>query len=298
MSTQREKWLVPLASAAIAGLVGYFSGWIALERRLNDYESRVESLELLRDGELLQAVAAVKQLDPEVDWLYRQADHELFWFWTQQLPGAQSAPKGVFYASHEDAKRLPMHQVLPIEPRWIIEALGVVSIDPAANNDGPYPRGADMIEIRTPVPTSQGDLTRSLVIHNRYGWVAEQKLIGPNGQVVAEAKASRHRYYPEHGVTLPEEVHIVLAPDQPQQMTLHIFVGQYLINQLNGDPKLMFEMPQIEGYPSINLAQMLAAPPGSASTRPRPVAPAPMRSPNSDLRTGYRSAPIRGFERR
>lgn len=194
------------------------------------------------------------------------SNDELFWFWRQPLPNESDAAKGVFFAKHEDAQRLPIHRVLPIEPRWIIEALGMVTIDPTSRIDGPFSKGQDHFEIRDQVPSARGMLTRVLVIHNRYGWIMEQSLMDSAGAVLAESHASRHRYYPDFGVTLPEQVDIVVAPGQPQQMSLQIIVGQYVINQLNGDPETLFEMPEINGYANINLAQLLSRPGNRSQT--------------------------------
>ncbi len=182
------------------------------------------------------------------------SNDELFWFWRQPLPNEREAAKGVFFARHEDARRLPIHQALPIEPRWIIEALGMVTIDPTSHIEGPFPKGQDHFEIRSRVPTARGELTRVLVIHNRYAWIMKQTLVDARGAVLAESRASRHRYYPDFGVTLPEQVDIVVAPGQAQQMSLQIVVGEYVINQLNGDPTTLFQMPEINGYTNINLA--------------------------------------------
>lgn len=219
------------------------------------------------------------------------SNDERFWFWTQETFAAPNAPKGVFYARHVDAQHLPMQQVLPIEPRWLIEALGVVTIDPDARLEGPVARGPEEFELTTIIDGPKGPLRRVLTIHSRYAWIMQQRLYGPNNELLAEAKASRHRYYPDYGVTLPEEVTILLAPNQPQQLSMRIFVGEYLINNLGPDTGSLFEMPEIAGQPAINLAEML-----QGGQRPATITP-PGRSQESSPRTGYRPPPLRGYQR-
>ena len=59
---------------------------------------------------------------------------QLFWFWVKR-----NQPPGVYYCRHDQYATSRARQTLPIEPNWLIEALGTMEIDPNLHHDGPYP---------------------------------------------------------------------------------------------------------------------------------------------------------------
>ena len=66
---------------------------------------------------------------PQLD-LGSNQDH--FWFWVNQNPTglALGKPSPVYVARHQEFRRSAAPGVLPLEPRWIIEMLGVATLDP------------------------------------------------------------------------------------------------------------------------------------------------------------------------
>ena len=89
---------------------------------------------------------------------------------------------------------------------------------------------------------------------------------------LASALATGFQYDQTHGVSLPRQVQISLPSNQ---LTFTLQTQQHIINQLSGDPAQLWTLPQISGYPYVNLAapgqspatgtgQPLAAEPGSA----------------------------------
>lgn len=179
------------------------------------------------------------------------SNDEVFWIWSSLL-----RPQAVYYARHEDYQRSAAAEMLPFRPEWLIEALGVVHLDPAGV-EGPYPRGADKLEIRTRVPGIDGPMTKVLVVDSTYGWILEQHLYDAQGQPVAQVVCSEHRYYREVDASLPHRVEIHLPKPGA---TVRLDVGGYLVNQLVGDPAHLWSMPQIEGAPPVDVTQMPAPP--------------------------------------
>ena len=65
-------------------------------------------------------------------------------------------------------------------------------------------------------------------------------------------------------------------PGQPSQIAFDVDVASYSINRLSGDSTELWTMPQIEGYPSVDIADpqfrlpVAAIPPEAAN----PVVPA------------------------
>ncbi len=196
---------------------------------------------------------------PEIDL---GSNDEVLWMWVKR-----SHPPAIYFARHDRFHLSPAKQILPIEPPWLIEALGLTYLDPLARHEGPFETGDGRLEIRSRVYSPQGEMSRVTLLDNRYGWVLEQRVHDPAGRLVAVARSSQHRHYPAWRVTLPHRVEVELPP---AQMEFAMEVPRYTINQIAGDPAGIFAMPQIEGYPLIDLADPRLAPPG----QPAPPAPA------------------------
>ena len=182
---------------------------------------------------------------PELD-VGSNADQ--FWFWAKQDPRP-----AIYYARHDQFAQSSLRQQLPIDPVWAMEALGLVSIDPSLPVDGPFPAGQERAEIRVRVPSIEGELTKVYQIHTRLGWILEQHLVGPQGQLLASARASSHRYYPNEHVSLPQQVEITVPS---AQLRLTVQISRYQINGINGDPNQLWNLPTIPGYQAVNLEQV------------------------------------------
>lgn len=240
----------------------------------------------------LPILAAGRQLD-------LGSNDELFWMWVNdevfgiRLQNGGRSP--IYFSRHDDYQRSPARQILPVEPTWLAEALGLVYLDPNLPHEGPFSLGSDRLAIRTRVASADGDLMRITVVHARYGWVLEQHLIDLRGQTLASTRADRHQYYEEVQVALPHVVKIQLAPGRPEQIAFQLDVNRYLINQLYGDPAQLFALPQIEGHPLVNIADPAFQPPGPNAALDLNTPPnlnlAPAAAPSPGSRFGPNSQP-------
>ncbi|MEQ8791883.1 MAG: hypothetical protein RIC55_36840 [Pirellulaceae bacterium] len=218
------------------------------------------------------------------------SNEEVFWVYSPLM-----RPPGVYYARHEDYQRSSMAEMLPLRPEWLIEALGVVQVDPSSV-EGPYSRGADKLEIRTRVPGIDGTMTKVLVVDATYGWILEQYLYDPQGQPVAQVTCSEHRYYRDVDVSLPHQVEIHLPKTGA---TVRLDVGGYMVNQLVGDPAQLWSMPRIDGAPPRDVTQMSNVPlaaSGPFGSQPAPAPAAASQSPpNYGLAPSAARPQYRGF---
>ena len=177
------------------------------------------------------------------------SNDEVFWVFSKTGNGA------LFFSRHDEFARSPAQQILPVNPQWLMDALGLVTFDPAAQHEGPYDHGPEQMEVRSHLLTPGGEqITKFTIIHRTYGWVLEQQIRDSSQRTLASAQARKHRYYPEVGATLPEIVDVQLAPGQPSQLAFQIDVGTYRINQMHSPAADLWVMPTMEGYPHINLA--------------------------------------------
>jgi hypothetical protein len=244
------------------------------------------------------------------------SNDELFWLWVRR-----NQPPAVYFCRHAQFANSSIRQIMPVEPSWLLAALGMVDIDPASVIDGPVPsvRGQGTVELRTWLPSASGNLQRVLLIDATRAWVVEQHVYDQAGTtLLASAVAESHRYYPVEQVSLPERISIQLLP---AKISLKISLGTVQINQLQGDRTQLWTMPTFEGYPQHDLGgaafgtplpnQPAVQPPISSSiipaaypnypTTPYPVAPAygvASPAPTTSTRPELGSLPMYGQRNR
>jgi len=184
------------------------------------------------------------------------SNQDVFWFWVRR-----DEHPAVYFARHDQFRTSPARDLIPIEPERLIESLGLVHLDPKGRHEGPITRADNRLEIRSLIPSEQGDLTRVLLIDAKYGWVVEQQLFDPRGQLLVWAKADKYRFYPADGVSLPHHIDVQVVPGQPAQMAFALDVSGYLINRLYGESARLWTVPQIEGAPMVDIAAPTFRPP-------------------------------------
>jgi hypothetical protein len=186
---------------------------------------------------------------PEVDL---GSNPDFFWFWVRR-----SQPPAIYYCRHDQFATSPARSSIPIQPDWLIEALGITEIDPALPHQGPFPLQGDRLEIRTIRETSDGPVTKVTIFNGAQGWVLEQNIYNAQGLLMASAVASQHRRDPLSGLVMPG---IVLVNCPSAQFNIRIDLGPVEINRLSGNPAELWNIPAINGSPAVNLAAPNAQP--------------------------------------
>jgi hypothetical protein len=193
---------------------------------------------------------------PEVDL---GSNPDFFWFWVRR-----SQPPAIYYCRHDQFAASPARHSIPVQPDWLIEALGVSEIDPALPHQGPYPLQGDRLELRTIRETPDGPVTKVTIFDGSQGWVLEQNIYNAQGCLLASAVSSQHRRDPLSGLVMPG---LVLVNCPSAQFSIRIDLGPVQINRLSGNPAELWNMPNIQGTPAVNLAApnnqpMASQPPG------------------------------------
>jgi len=199
----------------------------------------------------LRLQASTALTGPEVDL---GSNEELFWFWIRR-----NDPPALYFSRHDQFVGSAAQQLMPVEPQWLSDALGMMQFSPNDRHEGPLPHGNGTVEIRSVIQTRSGTMTKSTVIDARRAWVLEQHVYDTSGTLLASARARSHRFYPGPGVSLPQEVEIRMPA---AQMSLSIDVGTVALNQVPDNPAL-WSLPALSGYQQIDLG---TAPPGSYPT--------------------------------
>ena len=194
------------------------------------------------------------------------SNDEVFWF---EVP--EGISKSLYYARHDQYQQQLHRAILPVDPTWVMDALGLVQIDPATVVAGPVRRDDGKLEIRNTMNMPDGVYQRVCLIEPSAGYVTHQFLYSPANQLIAQSRATNHVYYEQQQCALPHEVELNLAPASGPPLSMRIEVGSYTVNQLlSGDPQL-FAMPTSASQ-AIDLTTLSAGAPAAPSVPP-PAAP-------------------------
>jgi len=225
-------------------------------------------------------------MGPEVDL---GANDELFWFWVRR-----NQPPAVYFARHDQFVGSAAQQMMPIEPQWLLDALGLAMFNPADVHEGPAPAGDGRVEIKSIVQTRSGPITKRTIIDGRRALVMEQHVYDATGNLVASVVARSHRYYPQIGVSLPQDLDIQIPASE---LALSIDVGTVEINTLADSPQL-WTMPTIAGSPPFDMGAAAGgvAPIGQQLSQadwygPGPATAAPPTIPVAPLATVVSGGP-------
>lgn len=173
------------------------------------------------------------------------SNDELFWFWARR-----GQPPALFFCRHEQFASSRARQTLPVDPYWLMEALGVAEIDPTLSHQGPFARQDGRLEIRTLRPGPDGTSTKITVLDRTHALVFEQHVFDARNQLVASALASQHRRDPLSGLSMPTVIDIRLPP---QRAALRVSLGNVQINRPLPSPEQLWAMPVGEGRMPIDL---------------------------------------------
>jgi hypothetical protein len=197
------------------------------------------------------------------------SNDQLFWFWVRRLQ-----PPSMYYCSHRQFPVSRVRELVPVEPEWLIEALGITGFDPAGQHTGPTPVRGGRLEIRTQLPRSDGtSWTKVTVVDAARGLVLEQHLYDQRGTRVATSLTSDHKRDPASDAVVPHRIEIQWPATQ---FTLKVDLGDVQINQLSGDPSQLFEMPNYPGYQPVDVGDPSFQPPIPPPTAFAPPALAPI----------------------
>jgi hypothetical protein len=179
---------------------------------------------------------------PELDL---GSNDQLFWFWCRR-----NQPPAVYYCRHDQFATSRARSMIPIDPNWLVEAVGVAAFDPGLPHEGPFPLPGERLEIRTIRNTPQGPTTKSTVIDAARGWVLEEHVYDAQGQLVASSILSRHRRDPLSNLVMASVVKI----NYPLAgLSMRLDLGNVQINRLPANQAELWTMPQYQGSPPVDL---------------------------------------------
>ncbi len=187
---------------------------------------------------------------PELDL---GGNDQLFWFWFKR-----DQHPAVYYCRHDQFATSRARQMIPIDPTWLVEALGVGQFDPALPHEGPIRLPGDRLEISTIRNTPQGPTRTSTVIDAARGYVLEQHVYDAQGLLVASSILSRHRRDPLSGLVMCTVAKISFPASR---LSMRLDLGNVQINRLPGNQAELWTMPSYQGSPQVDLCDPSFQPP-------------------------------------
>lgn len=174
------------------------------------------------------------------------SNDELFWFWARR-----NDPPTMFFCRHDQYQTSAASQMMPIDPQWVIDSMGLTTLDLQQRHNGPHALGNGRYAVETLLHKPSGIWKRTIVVDSKLGAVVEQHLRDPFDRLVTSAIASQHDHDPLNEVTLPG--HILLSWPAAD-FTLEITVNEWEINYPGQRPAELWQMPQSVTDRVINLA--------------------------------------------
>jgi hypothetical protein len=174
------------------------------------------------------------------------SNDELFWFWVKR-----SEPPALYFCRHDQFGASAARRVVPVEPEWLIEALGLVVLDREQITSGPAVVGRGRVRLELSLARPEGAWRKVLMVDQGNATVIEQHVYDEQGRLMASALLSRYQREPASGAMLPEEIEIEWPPIQ---LAMKIQLRDVKANQIAGDPAQLWTKPEYRGWANVDLA--------------------------------------------
>jgi hypothetical protein len=183
-----------------------------------------------------------------------------FWFWINR-----SEPKAVYFCRHDQFAMSPARQMVPIQPDWLIDALGVSTFDPALPHQGPYLLPGGRLEVRTIKETPEGPITKRTILDAAQGWVLGQEIFNAQSNLLVSSEASGYRQDPRSGLWFPRTIKLNCPA---AQFSMQLDLGNVELNVPPPNPAEIFTRPTIQNSPPVDIGNPAFRPPGCPTAVP------------------------------
>jgi len=196
------------------------------------------------------------------------SNDELFWIWVKASSSEQ--PEVMYYAEHGDYDRSTLRLSIPLDPKWLLDGLGLSQFSAQDRHVGPFARPDGKIELMTEKQSPAG-LQRVVTLFDARSFViVQQALYNSEDKLVAYMNSSDHQAVNTNGqsIDVPKKIKIVVVEGNGETAGMTIQLGRISLDPLYGDPRKMWSLPRADGVPKVNLASELSVPPNERKTKP------------------------------
>jgi hypothetical protein len=212
------------------------------------------------------------------------SNDELLWFWT-----SQASPPNVYFARHDRLAGSQARRGLAIDPGMFIEALGLLEVSPEQVVGEPIAAGKDRVQFVCRQMTPAGEVTRTLQVHNKHGYLVEQQIADAGGRPLLHAKLSQQRHYKLDTVTLPHRIELQVPGGD---LRVQLDVPTYSVNQpfTTGETTFRFPQEQLGQHQLVDITDPNFIPPGQAPPAQHAAPAYPTAGPSSAPAPRYRGS--------
>ena len=180
------------------------------------------------------------------------SNDDVFWFWTKvSNPGQEP---GIYFAKHSEYRNSALQHTIPIEPEWLIDALGLMQFEPNDQVAGPFTRPNDgRMELHIYRTVGNQQTLRKTVIDPKFGWIVQQSIYDANGRLMAYATSEKHEHYPDYNISLPSQIKFQAYDPEGNAVGLKVTASRFKINSIYGDPNQLWSMPNPQNVPVFDL---------------------------------------------
>ncbi|MEQ1902968.1 MAG: hypothetical protein ABL888_02125 [Pirellulaceae bacterium] len=177
---------------------------------------------------------------------------DLFWVWKKMnTPGD---PPTLYYAYHDEYRNSAIKEQLQLQPKWLLEGIGLIEFSPESINS--KPRNDGLLEIASRDPLDPNGPFRVAVVDPRRGLILQQTFYTAQGNRLAYINSVDHRFYAEKNVSLPGRLEIHVFDPEGRETKMAVYFGEFAINAFYGDRDAMWSMPNPGDVPKINLSEV------------------------------------------
>ena len=188
------------------------------------------------------------------------SNSERLWFWM-----GRDKTKKVFTVRHDQLDTVEGRMPFPFRPDWLLEALGVIPLDPQNVRMLPRQPGDKLARLVSREYTPAGRIVqRTIVVDCCNGHVLSQSLEDhPSGRLLMKAEFNGFQTERHSGLKMPYRIDLYW-PQTDMSMTLRL--GTVQVNPGEFAPKT-WQLPHYDGCTTLDLARGLAAAPRSHGQR-------------------------------
>lgn len=169
----------------------------------------------------------------------------LFWLWMRRSQGE------MWYCRHDLYPVCPVRSMIPINPDWLIEAMGIVEFKPTDQHYGPSRTEEGNWEIVSHCQTPSGQYIKRTVVDSKIGWILRQELYTPQNELIALAATEDTRFDRVSNTYYAKRITVWCKGMDGGQMTLDL--GLPIFNSSVSLSPSIFVMPEYEGYRAVDL---------------------------------------------
>jgi hypothetical protein len=189
-----------------------------------------------------------------------------FWYWIRE-----DKPPDLYYCSYADLARGDVRLPFPLQPEWVLEALGMAAPAPVGTPEQEQALGRSFdvrktadnkyVELIERTRSAQGQPAIKVTTLNNFTasgktpQVVAHRLYDGRGQLVCQATVVSVQHDPASGAAVPHKVELKWPA---QQMGLTMTLGEVAVNNpsLGQNPRL-FSRPRPEDVRQVDLARGL-----------------------------------------